>query len=333
MGINTVDLGLRYRDNGAMYIINTIAPVFLIIGLGLMLRLGRFITDDLARSLNRLAYWVGLPCLIFYKAALTEHDFASAGKTFLVVFFATLSAVGSGYLAAFIMRIPVPSRGTFVQGCHRGNIAYIGLAIIIYSFSKAGGDLSADSARIEALAVLVLAMVVPLYNFISVTALLVSKHQLDKKIFARIFRGLITNPLIIASVGGLCYSFLFDSLPLAVGSSLKALGQMALPVALISIGASLVGERIVCENFKPAVAASMIKVFIAPLAGFAIARAMNLGHAEMSVAVIMLACPTAVASYVLTQEIGGNVPLSGRIVVISTMLSAVSLALAVGFFR
>jgi predicted permease len=45
-----------------------------------------------------------------------------------------------------------------------------------------------------------------------------------------------------------------------------------------------------------------------------------------------LASPTAVASYVMTQEIGGNAALSARVVIISTVLSAISLALAVGLF-
>lgn len=316
-----------------MHIINTIAPVFLLIGLGLFLRLGRFMSDDFAKSLNRLAYWVGLPCLLFYKVALTEHDFASAGKTFAVVFGATLVTVAAGYLTAFVMRIPAASWGTFVQGAHRGNLAYVGLAIIIYSLSKSGGDLrSADSAHTEAIAILVLAMVVPLYNFISVTVLLVSKHQIDRGMFVRICRGLVTNPLIIACVAGLAYSFFFDSLPMAFAMSLNALGQMSLPIALMSIGASLVGTKVICENFKPAVAASLLKVLIAPLAGFLIARAVGLDRAEMLVAMIMLACPTAVASYVMTQEIGGNAPLSARIVAISTILSAASLALAVGIF-
>ena len=316
-----------------MHILNTIAPVFLLVGLGLLLRLWRFMSDDFAFSLNRLAYWVGLPCLLFYKIALAEHNFSSAGKTSAVVFCATLIAVAVAYLTAVLMRIPLPSWGTFVQGAYRGNLAYIGLAIIIYSHSKPGVNSEpAGVANTAAIAVLVLAMVVPLYNFISVTVLLVSKHQFDKKIIARVSRGLITNPLIISSVAGLGYSLLFDSMPLAFAGSLKLLGQMSLPVALMSIGASLAGTKVICENFKPALTASLIKVVVTPIAGFIIARTVGLDDAEMLVAMVMLACPTAVASYVMTQEIGGNAPLSARIVVISTVLSAVSLALAVGLF-
>ena len=319
-----------------MHIINTIAPVFLLIALGLMLRLGRFISDDFAKSLNRLAYWVGLPCLLFYKVALSDNDFASAGKTFAVVFGATMAAVAVAYLTAFVMRIPVASWGTFVQGAYRGNLAYVGLVVVIYSLSSVSStdpQYAAYARSTKAIAILLMAMVVPFYNVFSVTVLLLSKHQVDRGIFVRVFRDVITNPLIIACVCGLVYSFFFDSLPFAFARSLEALGQMSLPIALMSIGASLVGEKIVCENFKPAVAASFIKVLVAPVAGYAIARAIGLGTGEMLVAMVMLASPTAVASYVMTQEIGGNAQMSARIVVISTILSAASLAIAVGLFN
>ncbi len=312
-----------------MHIINTIAPVFLLIGLGLFLRRGGFISNEFGKSLNRLAYWVGLPCLLFHKIATTEHDFASAGKTFLVVFSATIASVIVAYLAAFVMRLPAESWGTAVQGAHRGNLAYVGLAVVIYSLS---GSSAADAAATESIALLVVAMIVPVFNVISVSVLLLSKHALDRQIFAKIIRGVATNPLIIACASGLLYSFVFDSLPLAFARSFSLLGMMALPVALLAIGASLGGTKVVCENFKPALTASIIKTFFAPLVGFGAGISIGLTPGEMSVVMILLASPTAVASYVMTQEIGGNTALSSRIVIISTILSAASLALAVGLF-
>lgn len=319
-------------DNILMHIINTILPVFLLIALGLFLRLRGFMTDDFARSLNRLAYWVGLPCLLFYKVATTDHDFGSAGKTFLVVFSATIASVIVAYIAAVVMRLPAASWGTLVQGAHRGNLAYIGLAVVIYSLSGSSQAEAASTVSTESIAVLVVAMIIPVFNVISVTTLLLSKHALDSKIFSRIIRGVITNPLIIACVCGLLYSFAFDSLPLAIARSVGALGMMSLPIALLAIGASLAGTKVVCENFTPALTASIIKTFFAPVVGFLIGTSIGLAPGEMSVAMILLASPTAVASYVMTQEIGGNTALSARIVIISTILSALSLALAVGLF-
>ncbi|MCA9871792.1 MAG: AEC family transporter, partial [Anaerolineae bacterium] len=52
-----------------MIVVNVLAPIFLLIGLGLFLRRQRFASEDFFRNLNRLIYWVALPALLFTKTA------------------------------------------------------------------------------------------------------------------------------------------------------------------------------------------------------------------------------------------------------------------------
>ena len=66
-----------------MHIINTLLPVFLIIALGALLRKTKFVSAEFVAGLNRLVYWVALPCLLFYKLATASYDYQVAGKTFL----------------------------------------------------------------------------------------------------------------------------------------------------------------------------------------------------------------------------------------------------------
>ena len=107
---------------------------------------------------------------------------------------------------------------------------------------------------------------------------------------------------------------------------------MALPLALLGIGATLAERKHVTEGVGVALSASIIKIVVSPLAGFFVAGFVGLGGGELRIALIMLACPTAIASFVLTEELGGDGPLAARIVVISSVLSAVSLAVVVGLF-
>jgi len=308
-------------------IVNTLFPVFFVILLGVFLRRFGFISPDLARGFNRLAYWVGLPCLLFYAIAEASYDIDVAGKTFFVVLVSTIVCVVVGYLVAWVMRVPVSGWGTYVQGAFRGNLAFVGLAVVMYSFEGAE-----NAVEMGAVAVLTLALIVPVYNVICVAILLVSRHEVDRRIFGRVVKGIVTNPLIIACVGGAVYSFLFASMPVAVSRSLSAVGQMALPLALLGIGATLAERKHVTEGVGVALSASIIKVVVSPLAGFLVAVVVGLGGGELRIALIMLACPTAVASFVLTEELGGDGPLAARIVVVSSVLSAVSLAVVVGLF-
>jgi len=311
-----------------MQIINTLLPVFLIIALGAFLRKIKFFSDEFVAGLNRLVFWVGLPCLLFYKIATAEYNYQVAGKTTLVMVVGVLCCTVIAYIVAFIIRIPPRAVGTFVQGTFRGNLYYVGLALIIYIF--AGAD-SRASAQMENVAILVLALLVPVYNIGSVIVLLASQHKLDRYIPARIANETIANPLFIACAAGAIYSYVFPPLPLVIARSCDAVGQISLPLALIGIGAVLAQSKIAGSGI-PAFAASIIKVAVSPIVGFWAAHLIGLGAGETKIALIFLACPTAVASYVVAEQLGGDEELSAAIIVVSTVLSIISLSVVIGLF-
>ena len=305
-----------------MNVINTIAPIFLIIALGMLLRAKRFLSDDLVKGLNRLVYWVGLPTLLFYKIATSSHDLQTAGRTYLVVILGMFACLLVAMIAAFITRVPFSSLGTFCQGAYRGNLAYIGLVVLVYSFASSPPP---QRQQAETIGALVLGMIVPVYNILSVTVLLISRHNMGRGVIKKIAKGILTNPLLISSVAGILYSLTGSQLPVAFDRTFAAIGNMALPLALLGIGATLITEK-VQGHITPAIISSLIKTAIAPIAGFFIAKMLCLTPDETRIALIFLACPTAIASYTLTTEIGGNPKLAAAIVVISTIFAIVSLS-------
>jgi len=311
-----------------MHIINTLTPVFLIIILGAVLKRTGFVTDQLLAGLNRLVYWVGLPVLLFYAVAVASYDFHSAGKTFIVVFIGMLGSIVVGYIAAYILKVPVASIGTFVQGAFRGNLMYIGLPIIIYSFVG-----SSQSGRMENIAALVLGFIVPFYNIAAVIVLLAGQHKIDKHIFGKIFRPVVTNPFFIACVTGLVYSAAGFPIPLLLGRTFDAVGRMALPLALIAIGGTLAESKVVVIGSVPAFVCSLVKIAVTPLIGFVFAFLLHLGGGETRVALIYLACPTAVVSFVFAEQLKGDSKMAAAVVFISTVLSVFSLGIVLAIFR
>jgi predicted permease len=309
-----------------MHTINTLAPVFLLIALGGVLMKTRFLSAELVTGLNRLVYWVGLPALLFYKIAIADYDFHTAGKTFLVVFLCMFASIIAGCIVAYLLKVPAVSVGTFVQGAYRGNLLYIGLPIIIYSFHGAQ-----NAEQMQNTAAIVLGFIVPFYNIVAVIVLLASQHKIDRHIFAKIFSSVLTNPLFIACVAGIIYSALSLKIPLAGARTIEAVGQIALPLALLAIGATLAYSR-VSGRKSFAFVASIIKVALTPLIGFAIAILIGLGSGETRIALIYLACPTAVLSFIMAENLGGDGKLAAAIVFISALLSVVSLAVVVAFF-
>ncbi len=308
-----------------MGVVNTVLPVFLIVAVGGLLRRFGFFSADFARGFARLVYYVALPCLLFYKMAASEFNFSQAGRTYLVVLCGMVGCVAVGYAVAAVMRLPAASRAAFVQGSYRGNLAYIGLAIVVYGAAysdNAGGE------QVAVIAALVLGMIVPVYNITAITVLLAGKHKLDRNAWRRVVFETVRNPLVISSVLGIAYSLTIGTLPSFADRALDALSQMALPLALLSIGASLAGP-LHMDRILPAVFSSLIKVAVAPLIGVLVLMLLDASVAEKLVAMVFLACPTAISSHIYSQQFDADEELSATIVVTTTLFSIVSLSVVI----
>jgi malate permease and related proteins len=311
-----------------MHVIDSLAPVFLTVAVGYALTRMRLISAEWLSGLTWIAYWVALPCLLFGKIAAAPLLNPEAGRTLLIVLTGAIACLLVSLLVAVLIRMPAERIGTLVQVSVRGNIAYVGLAVVFYAFD-ARGEGAGDAA--QASAALVLAPMVVFNNAVAVTALLASRHRLGLDSVRRIARGLATNPLVLASLGGAAVSAAGLALPVFLTRTCHVIGQFGLPAALIAVGGSLAITP-VAGRVLPAALGAAIKVWVAPIVGFLMALALGAGPDETQIALILLACPTAVASYILTKQIGGDEALASSAVVFSTLLSFISLSLVVAMF-
>jgi len=308
-----------------MHVFNSLLPVFLLIALGKILREKHF-SSDLFNDLNQITYWIALPALLLIKISQATFAGAAAMRVAGIVLIATLIGIALTYWAARILKLSSHEKGAFIQGCGRANNAFIGLPVILYALAE-------THPEIEAIATLSLAPATIFYNSFSIVVLL--SHSGEKsgaRETVRIFsKQLATNPLIIACAIGLTLQMTGITLPIFAARTLGALGQIALPLALLSVGASINFAQL-RGTAKTSVIAACIKVFIFPLIGLLTALCWpGVTAPERTAALIFLACPTAVASYVLADIFGSDKEMAGRIIVISTLLSAISLSLVLAF--
>lgn len=318
-----------------MYIINTLAPVFLIIILGAILQKTGFLSPQISRQNNRLVYWIGLPCLLFNKTAQAEIIGDSALRIAVVLVLGMTSCAILAYLISRLFRLSGASTGALVQASFRSNLAYIGLPVVIYAvsgFSDHSVFGSLNEEQVQSLAVLSFAPLVPLYNGLAVFVLVMGNSR-DKaqQPWSTLRRSLITNPLLFACGLGLSWSFLALPLPLALSKTLQTVGQLSLPLALLSIGVSLATTQ-VRGKITISVIAALIKVVLAPILGLVFANWLSLSSLEQAIALIYLACPTAIASYIMAQQLGGDETLTSNSIVFSTLLSALVLAIILSTF-
>lgn len=310
-----------------MFVFNTLAPVFLLIALGAALfRLG-FLAPELAKGVNRLAYWVALPALLFQSTA-TAGSPTGGGPLVLTMLAALLIVTIAAFLVARLLRLPPIPAGTFVHVAMRGNVTFVGVPVVFYVLEATAG---AAAPAFKSAAILALAPFILVQNVIGFTALLAGRHEPGGRLVRRIAGEIVTHPLLISIALGLLVALSGWQIPVALDRSLQALGGVALPVTLLGIGASLMTVKIKGHR-QTALLASALKIGAMPLLGYAFGRWLGLDRVDLMLALIYLGCPTGASSFTVVAEMGGDEPMASTTIVLSTLLSAATLAWIVAWY-
>lgn len=305
-----------------MYVFNSLLPVILLISLGKALTRAPVFSPDLKQNLTRLTYWIALPALLLDKVSNATFSPATVSSITLILILAPMAAGAVGYLAAKVLGIERKSLGAFVQGCIRGNNAFVGLPVIFYTLGRIHPE-------VETIAIMALAPAIIVYNTLSVIILLAhsERDKIGATAATKMFvKQLLTNPLLIACIIGLALNLSNQRFPAALQHTLSTLGNMAVGLALISIGASL-SFKDIHKGLSRSITAAAIQVFVQPLIGLSLALIWDLSPINRQILLIYLACPTGVASYILADIFGSDSELAAHIIVVSTVLSTVSLSL------
>jgi predicted permease len=301
-------------------ILSTIIPIFAIIFLGWFVRHKGLVPVQLLGPANRLVYYVAVPAMIFREiaaASFTEQFNATLlGCTLLPVLLVFLLSFAIGSLA----RIPRAGLGTFMQSSFHGNLGYIGLAVAFY-FLGTDGFVRAG---------IIAGFLMLLQNSLAVVALQVCSAGCFTWRDLRFMAGrVVGNPVILSALAGMVFSVSGVSVPLLIDRSLKILSGLALPLALIVIGASLSFE-LIRLRLSRALGAGILKLVVLPASGYFLYTWFGVAAYDYLPALILLAAPTATLTYVMATEMGGDVELAIAAISINTMLSAITFAVWLG---
>lgn len=306
-----------------MRIIETLAPVFLVIWLGFGLRRRSWLTDAFLAEANRVVYWLGLPAFLFISLATASHEGAAFGRLLAMLLLTTAVMLGLGWLGTRILGLGAEAVGTFVQATFRGNLAFVALPVL--------AALPGGSGAMSTAALLVMAPLLTVYNAAGITLVLASRPASGIGKARRVTMEVLKNPLFWACVAGGLYSWLGLSLPYWINRTVGTIGQMSLPLALICIGGALAVTPL-RGNRRNASCAALLKTVAQPAIGWLFALWLGLSPADTQVGLIILATPTAAVTYTIVTQLGGDEALAASSVVLSTLFSVVALAVVVGAF-
>lgn len=304
-------------------IINIVLPVFAVIALGALLKRLGLIDTPFLQQTNRVVYYVCLPLLLFYEIGRADFLANFNGRLVIGSILAVTVTFLISYAYTVLRNYSAAARGVFSQGAFRGNIAYVGLAIVFNALGQSGLTRAG----------ILMGFIVPFLNLYAILALLwPHRASNSSQGSAYLLRQIAFNPLILASFAGVAWSFFAIPMPLMLERSLKIATGMALPLALLAIGGGFSLERLRGDLFTAALAAGA-KLIWMPLLAAGILMSLGVSGADLEIGVLIAGTPAATANYIMAQQLRGDAELAGTIVMLSTLLSALTYTMALMILR
>lgn len=296
--------------------LSAIAATLAIVALGYLLKQLDFLPEAAWQALSPLCYWVLFPGLLFNLMSQADLGAVTLLPFVATIIGASIVIVGFALVAGRAIAMPGPSLSSLVQGALRHN-GFLVLSVLQGTFGVAALQLGA----------IAIAILVPISNIVSVIAILVLSRPAGERNMKRaIISEIARNPLLGSMLIGVSVNLLEIPVPTFLLQAALFLGDGALPLLLLSIGASLRFSAI-RSNAVVLTLAIMAKILVFPMALVSIGLFVGLDPLALAVLAAVGAAPTASSTFTLASELGGDAQLMAEIVSLQTVAAALSLPL------
>ncbi|WP_170383969.1 AEC family transporter [Ruegeria atlantica] len=286
--------------NLLLTVFEIVAPVFILAGIGFAwVKLG---FEYRLEFVTRLGVTLAVPSLIF--VALMQTDIPAGDLTRF-----TLAAITGHVGLAIVFEVFVRLRGldrrTYLSPLIFGNTGNLGLPLCIFAFGQAG---------------LGYAVI-----FLAVTALLSFTYGIYLVAGKGGFGKAAGEPMVWATLLGALFLWRGWQTPLFLTNTLELLGQMAVPMMLITVGVAI--ARLTTQKIGQAIWLSLIKLVVCFVLGWGLAVLFGLDSVGFGIMVLQMCTPVAVTSYLLAERFKADSDAVAGMVMISTILSVGALPL------
>ncbi|MCZ4282089.1 AEC family transporter [Kiloniella laminariae] len=279
-------------------ILGIIAPVLICIGIGFVwAKAGRKFDTPMVTF---LVTYFSTPALVFYTLSTVDLSlealFAMGGAAVAAnILFAVIGAVCL-WLAGLSQR-------TFLQSLTWPNVGNIGLPLCLLAFGEEG-----------------LALAIGFFAVYVVIQLTVGVAFVSGQFTAK---SLISMPIIPATVIAMVILVWGVSVPQWILSTTRLIGDLTIPLMLITLGVSLASLKVV--NITRSIWLALFRLGIGFTVGLMVSWGLDLEGVARGVVILQCALPVAVFCYLFAQLYNRQPEEVASLVVISTTLSIATL--------
>ncbi len=290
--------------NLVLTVLEIVAPVFLLAAIGFFWVKAGY--EYRVKFVTQLAMTLSVPCLIFTALMRTDID----PQTLSAVSLATIVAYGLVTFAAFLLvkGAQVDLR-TYLAPLIFGNTGNLGLPLALFAYGDEGLGFA-----------VVIFAIMGVYSFTFGVWLVSGGGSLLK---------VIKEPLVGATLLGALFLWQDWQTPTFLTNTLTLIGQMAIPMMLITLGVAL--ARLSPGRLGLPLFLSVAKVAFCVAIAWAVGLWFGLPPVAFGVLVLQVSTPVAVTSYLLAEKYGADAESVAGLVVVSTLISVVTLPLTLAF--
>ena len=286
--------------------VNAVIPSAIYLIIGILLKISGVVSDEDVKKFAHVVFVAFYPFIMFDN--LYGKSMGDNFNLLLVVYCVVFTCLQIAISWIIVVRIEKEdrNRGTMIQSAFRSNIILMGLPVGINLFGK--GNVTQVA--------LVILFIVPIYNVMTVVVL--ERFRGGKADFIHTAKKVLMNPIILGAIAAGIVMLLRIKLPAPVEQTVSTMSDCTAPIALILLGAALNLKGFSSDRKKIAFCVAA-KILIWPALGIAGAVLLGLRDVALIAVLLMLATPTALAAYTMSESMGGNGRLAGETVVISTI--------------
>lgn len=286
--------------------LNNLLPVFLAVAAGYLA--ARFLKVN-PRGISRVTFYIFTPCLIF--TSIVESDLNNGDILAMSLFTSSLILIVAviAYLVGKLLRLERTKLAAVVLTSMLINAGNFGLAVVNFGFGE------------QALAYASVFFVVNAIFAYTIGVFIASLGNVD---MPSAFRNLLKVPAIYGVALGILFLLVGWRLPLPLESTVRLLGDAAIPTLLVLLGVQMYSTQW-SGNLVPLMLSSTLRLVISPLIAFGLVSLFSTSQIFIQAGVLQAGMPTAVLTTLIATEYDLHPKFVTSVVFTTTLLSMFTL--------
>lgn len=288
-------------------IFNTVAPIFLIIGVTILL--GRYRTLDV-RTLSRIAIYLFSPALILTNISQSGLGTDELSHILLAAIVVCIVMAVLGSLIARWLGYDRALASSFALAAFIMNSVNFGLPYIEFAFGAEGLETAVPFTVGQALVAYTVGTYVA---------------SRGKSGVGTAVRNVLTIPMPYAFALALWLNATGQTLPAPIMQASRVLAQGIIPATLVILGLQLSKAQL-NGRWRPILMATFTRFVIGAGAAFGVALLFGLQGMTRQVFIMEASMPAGILSGVLSTEFGGDPEFAAAVILVTTLVSSLFLS-------